>query len=63
MIHKTASRAMKTNHQNKALTFGELIAVIYDVCGKGRASGILRLALSAHLVEFPGQQRFVISGR
>ena len=40
MIHKTASRAMKTNHQNKALTFGELIAVIYDVCGKGRASGI-----------------------
>ena len=55
------SQTMKTNCRQKALTFGEFIARIYDICGERKASGIVRLALKAHLVEFRGQRRFVIS--
>jgi hypothetical protein len=51
---------MKTNHK-KALTFGDLIAAIYNACGKRRARGIVRLALNAHVVEFRGHRHFVIS--
>ena len=52
---------MKVNHKQKALTLGEFIASVYDVHDKYKARGIVRLALKAHLVEFSGQQRFVIS--
>ena len=52
---------MKSNCQKKSLTFGEFIACVYDGCGKRKASGIVRLAVKAHLIEFCGQQRFVIS--
>jgi hypothetical protein len=52
---------MKTNHQKKALTFGNLIAAVYNVCGKRRARGILRLAANAHVVSFRGHRHFVIS--
>jgi hypothetical protein len=52
---------MKTNHREKALTFGDLIAAVYSFCGKRRARGIVRLAVNAHVVAFRGQQRFVIS--
>jgi hypothetical protein len=52
---------MKTNPEKKALTFGEFIAGIYDLCGKRKASGIVRLAVKTHLVEFCGHQRFVIA--
>jgi hypothetical protein len=52
---------MKTNHKKKALTFGDLIEGGYRVCGKRKATGIVRLAIKAHLIEFHGQQRFVIS--
>jgi hypothetical protein len=52
---------MKTNCRKKALTFGEFIARIYDVCGKRKARGMVRLALKAHLIEFRGKQRLVIS--
>ena len=50
---------MKTNHK-KALTFGELIAAVYNVCGKRRARGIVRLAVNAHVVAFRGHRHFVI---
>jgi hypothetical protein len=53
---------MNTNHQKKTLRFGDLIAAVYGACGNRRAKGILRLAVNTHLIEFPGPQRFVISG-
>ena len=62
MFQNIAPRVMKTNHKKKALRFGDLIAAVYGACGKRRARGILRLAVNAHVVEFAGQQRFVISG-
>ncbi len=43
------------------MTFGEFIACVYDDCGKRKARGFVRLAIKAHLIEFHGQQRFVIS--
>jgi hypothetical protein len=52
---------MKTSQKKKALTFGEFVASVYEACGKRKARGIVRLAVNAHLVEFRGQQRFVIS--
>ncbi len=51
---------MKTNHK-KTLTFGDLIASVYDVCGHRKAREIVRLAVNAHVVVFRGQRRFVIS--
>ncbi len=52
---------MKFNHKQKVLTLGEFIASVYDTHGKYKASGIVRLALKAHLVEFCRPQRLVIS--
>jgi hypothetical protein len=52
---------MKINHKQKVLTLGEFIAGVYDTHGKYKARGIVRLALKAHLVEFCGQQRLLIS--
>jgi len=61
---------MKTNHVSgsfskidntkKRFTFGDLIVSVYDACGKRRATGILRLALKAGLVEFGELPRFSI---
>jgi len=51
---------MKTNHKNKALTFGDFIMAVYRASGKRRARGIVRHAVNARLIEFRGQQRFVI---
>jgi len=55
------SHIMKINHKQKALTLGEFIASVYDAHGKHTARGFVRLAIKAHLVEFCGQQRNVIS--
>ena len=52
---------MKINHKQKTLTLGEFIASVYDAHGKYKARRMVRLALKAHLVEFCGPQRFVIS--
>ena len=38
---------MGTNCRKKFLTLGEFIARVYDVRGKSKASGIVRLAVSA----------------
>ena len=54
-------QAMKINHKPKTLTLGEFIASVYDAHGKHQAREIVRLAINAHLVEFRGQKRFVIS--
>lgn len=47
---------MKRNLKKKNQTFAELIAEMYDTCGKQRARGILRLAGKAHLIHLPGGQ-------
>jgi hypothetical protein len=54
---------MKSNDQKKALTFGEFIAAVCAAWGKRRGKEIVRLAVNAHLIEFPGRQRFVIVER
>jgi hypothetical protein len=54
---------MKAHCRKKSLTFGEFIMAAYDAWGKRRARGIVSLAVNAHLVEFRGQRRFVISER
>jgi hypothetical protein len=51
---------MKTNGNNKSLTFGDLVAATYRARGPRRARGLVRLAVNAQLVVFRGQQRFVI---
>jgi hypothetical protein len=55
------SQETKTNHKKTALTFGHLIASVYDACGNRRAGGMIRLAVDAHVVVFRGQLRRVIS--
>jgi len=52
---------MKINYAKKTLTFGDFIRWAYVAYGKRRASGIVRLAVDARLIEFRGEQRFVIS--
>jgi hypothetical protein len=54
-------RSMKSNSKKRALTFGEFVAALYAAWGKRKALGIVRLAVNAHLVEFRGRERFVIS--
>jgi len=51
---------MKAN-QKKRLTFGDLIASVYTACSQRRARAIVRFAVNAHVVVFPGERRFVIS--
>jgi hypothetical protein len=62
MIHSSYkhlhTRAM---HNKKHITFGDFVAGGYHAWGKREARGIIQLALKTHLVEFLGQQLFVIS--
>ncbi|MCL4180117.1 MAG: hypothetical protein KJ072_20510 [Verrucomicrobia bacterium] len=52
---------MKNSHPKKGLTFGEYVASVYETCGKRRAGAKIQLAIDAHLVEFLGRRRFVVS--
>jgi hypothetical protein len=52
---------MKIIYKQKALTLGDFIAAVYAAHGKQKAKRIVRLAINAHLVEFRGYDRFVIS--
>jgi hypothetical protein len=52
---------MKIDCRKKSLTFGEFVAQVYDIWGERKARGFVRLAVKSRLVEFRGQQRFVIS--
>ena len=49
-------RVLKANHEQKALTPGNLIETVYGVCGNRRARGIIRLAVDAHVVVFREQR-------
>jgi hypothetical protein len=50
---------MKTNGKNRALTFGDFIAVSYRAWGADRAKGLVRLAVNARLVLFRGRHHFM----
>ena len=52
---------MKDSCGKTVVTFGEFVAAAYAAWGKRRAPGLVRLAVDAHLVEFLGGQRVVIS--
>jgi len=52
---------MKAPHGKKPLTFGDFVAGVYHTWGKRKANGIIQLALKAHVIEFCGPERFVIS--
>ena len=51
---------MKPDCRKQALTFGEFIARVYDVCGQRKATGMVRLALQTHLVTFRRRRRRLI---
>lgn len=53
---------VKTIGKERALKFGDFISAAYRAWGTRRAKGFVRLGVNAHLVEFRGRQRFVISG-
>jgi hypothetical protein len=52
---------IRNDDKKRVLLFGDFIAAAYRVWGSRRAKGFVRLAVNAHLVEFRGRQRFVIS--
>jgi hypothetical protein len=43
------------------MTFGDLIANLYDTYGERNAKGVLRLAVKANLVAIRGPNRYVVS--
>lgn len=53
-VSRSILKAMKTNCRKKPLTFGELIAHVYDGGGERKAREIVRLVIKAHLIEFCG---------
>jgi len=61
MIFRVKMLNMKTNCRKRSLTFGEFVARVYDVWGERKGRGIVHLVIKAHLIEFRGNQRFVIS--
>jgi hypothetical protein len=42
---------MKNQGKKKRLTFGEFVEGVYNVYGKRRAGGFVRMALKSHMVE------------
>ena len=52
---------MKALQGKRPLTFGDFVAGVYRTWGKREAKGIIQLAVKAHVIEFRGAKRFVIS--
>ena len=52
---------VKASAKTAPMTFGDFIAGVYKTWGKRKAKGIVQLAVQAHLVEFCGPDRVVIS--
>jgi hypothetical protein len=57
----SSSLPAKAPAGKKPLTFGDFVAGSYRAWGKRKAEGIIRLAVKSHLIEFCGQQRFIIA--
>src|ERR1700733_14347783 len=51
----------KARSRKRPLTFGDFVAGVYSTWGKRKAKGIIDLAIKAHVIEFRGTERFVIS--
>jgi hypothetical protein len=51
---------MKNNFRKNSLPFGEFIARACDVWGERKAGGVVQLVIKSRLIEFRGQQRFVV---
>jgi len=60
-IFRLILQTMKSNCRKRYLTFGEFVAHVNAGCGKRTARGFVRLAIKSRLIEFRGQQHFVIS--
>jgi hypothetical protein len=45
----------------RPLTFGDFVAGVYQTWGHRKANGIVQLAIKAHMIEFRGTERFVVS--
>jgi hypothetical protein len=52
---------MRPIRTRKTLTFGDFITRVYDICGRRKAAGIVKLAVNAHFVAFRGQLCYVVS--
>jgi len=48
-------------HDQKGLTFGDLVASVYGACSRRKAQALVRFAVNARLIVFLGPRRFVIS--
>ena len=46
-----------TRGERKPLTFGELVAATYEICGDRAARKILQLALNSEIIIFKRQRR------
>ncbi len=60
-VSRSMVQGMKPVCTKRSVTFGEFVAHAYDAWGKRKAAGLVWLAIQAHLIEFRGRQRFVIS--
>ncbi|HUD47861.1 MAG TPA: hypothetical protein VMR33_13590 [Candidatus Baltobacteraceae bacterium] len=59
--HQDRLPQVKANPRKMPLTFGDFVAGVYHTWGKRRGKGVVQLALKAHVIEFCGTERFVIS--
>jgi len=50
---------LQADHTKNHLTLGGFIASIYEICGSGKARGIVRLAIDTRLIQFQRSQLFV----
>ena len=46
---------------NNNLTFGDLVVAVYNASTKRKARALLRFAVNAHLIGFPGSSPVLIS--
>jgi hypothetical protein len=54
---------MKAKPGKRPLTFGDVVAGGYRAWGRRKAKGMIRLAIKLQMIEFRGQQRFVLLSR
>lgn len=59
--HQDQISQLKANPGKRPLTFGDFVAGVYQTWGKRKAKGIIELAIKAHVIEFRGTERIVVS--
>ena len=53
----------QNRHDLQPITFGSCIASVCGACGPARAEGLLRFAVNANIVAFPGRRHVEIAPR